>query len=253
MQTNALHKGLNNGLTRNFISTAIHMVKTQGFFSLWRGAIFYLCTYTPLNIILNILKPKILEATIPKDFHLRNDFYRFVILIGGGFISDLFGLALMAPASYILTQISLDGLKLGAQFDFLASASTAFSSLGSLLVNNPMQLYTGLGIILLGKTVETVISFFLSNILQRRAHKTAPKFLFLSNIGMKWVLQFVVYPFDTMWRRSMLSSGNYNGALSAMTNSAFSQGGLYDGYAVHILRHNFNDFYQIPFVLTYKE
>ena len=67
MQTNRLHQGLNGGLTKNFISTAIDLVKDQGFFALWKGGVFYILTCTPVNILINALRPTVLDGLIPND------------------------------------------------------------------------------------------------------------------------------------------------------------------------------------------
>jgi hypothetical protein len=93
MQTNRVTGVLGQGKTMNFLSSVISIVRTQGFFSLWRGSLFYLLTNTPMTILINLIKPGIMNLLIPSDFHLRNELYRFVILMGSGLLSDIFSLA----------------------------------------------------------------------------------------------------------------------------------------------------------------
>lgn len=206
-------------------------------------------TCTPVNILINIVKPGILNAMIPDDYALRNDFYRFVVLMGSGFVSDVFSLALITPVTYVLTQISLDGLNLGPNFDFLISAQNSFSSLFDIVMTNPMQLYTGVGIILLGKTIETALSFIITREIQKKVTKGGKdSLIFFSNMALKWIMQLVTFPFDTVWRRTMVTNGKYTGAVSSM-KTGLVQGGLFDGYGWYVLRNNFLDFYQVPFGL----
>ena len=186
MQTNRLHGGLNGGNTKNFVTTTIDIIRQQGLFGLWRGSSFYILTCTPINILINALRPTILDGMIPNDYHERNEFYRFCVMLISGFAADVLTLALTSPVSYVLTQISLDGLKLGSNFDFLLSASSAFSGLKDIILKNPAALYKGVGLLLLGKTLETAVTFILSHIVQKKMSYNNSEGIFMANIGIKW-------------------------------------------------------------------
>lgn len=103
MQTNRYHQGLNGGVTKNFFSTVIDLVKKQGVFSLWKGSYFYILACTPCNILINMLKPLIQDRFIPDDYHERNEFYRFCVMLVNGFTADVLTLALTCPINYVLT------------------------------------------------------------------------------------------------------------------------------------------------------
>lgn len=103
MQTNRFHQGLNGGSTKNFVATTIDIFKQQGLSGLWRGSGFYILTCTPVNILINALRPKILDEMIPNDYHERNEFYRFCVMLISGFAADVLTLALTSPISYVLT------------------------------------------------------------------------------------------------------------------------------------------------------
>lgn len=247
MQTNKIHNGLNGGVTKNFIATAVDIVKQQGFFGLWRGSAFYILTCTPVNIIINALRPKILDEMIPNDYHERNEFYRFCVMLVSGFAADVLTLALTSPVSYVLTQISLDGLKLGSNFDFLLSANNAFSGLRDIILKNPATLYKGIGLLLLGKTIETAVTFLLSHLVQKKLSYNNSEGIFISNIGIKWMSQLIVYPFDSIQKRNTLLQTASPGAISSF-KIGLSQGGLLDGFGVNIVRNNLMDFYYISYL-----
>lgn len=251
MQTNKTHLGLNGGLTKNFISTAADLIRSQGFFSLWKGSMFYVLASTPINIAINLVKPAIMDGLLPNDYSRRNDFYRFIVLLGSGLVSDLFVLGLMTPITYVLTQISSDSMKLGSNFDFLISSSSAFTGLKDIILTDPTKLYTGIGIILLGKTLETAVSFILSTWIQKAVKYGDSEGLFLSNLFIKWVMQIFVYPFDTTWRRTMVSDKPYKGVVGSLL-SGYREKGLLDGFGMYIVRNNFLDFYYVPYLLYLK-